>query len=877
MITKRAFISFGSIVLLLLIIHSCSITKYVPEDKYLLDKNNLVSVQDSAILFAKHLNIDEEEIKSILKQKPNRRLLGKFRFHLWLYNLSNEKRIERRKPVQEEKAKKKNKKIERRNQKKIEKTKKKNEKRKAKALRKGKDFVPKKAKTKPYVDPKPTLGERIRESGEKPVIIDSSKIKLSAKQLNIYFINKGYFNNEVKYTIKYYPDTIVKRGKQKIKHKRKHNRGEVTYAIKLGNPYRINQFSYEVQDSLLLNYIESINAESLIKKEAIYDSDKLDEERERITTYLLNNGYKFFNKEFIHYKVDSNLNNYHVNIILAVQNYKVKDPVYDSIIEKKHTQYNIMRVEIYPDFSIKANKDDFKDTLKTKDNLSIIYRKNLLFKPKLLYNSVRFKEGDLYSQEQVVATYKTLSQLGVFKSTSILFDTINNGCNDLVAKIRLQPAKMQTFTIATDGTHRNGLLGIEGRIAYSHKNIFKGAEKLNISLNGGIEMQRLLVDEEDTQTSIEDAINISNTFNTIEFGPRISLTFPRFLFLSNVFKKAYNPKTELIGIINYQKRPDFTRNKQNFSFGYVWHEKSPITYRFTPININAIKIDKSDAFEQKIALLNDRLLAASYQDHIITSSKLSFIYNGQELKKKHRNMFYFQSVLETAGNSLRALYKLTDQPLNDQGAYEFLGIRFAQFAKISGDFRYYNAITKRVMVVSRIAGGIGVPLANLKEALPFEKSFYAGGANGMRAWKARTLGPGSYYDSTRSFDKIGDIQMEGNLELRFPISGWIEGALFADAGNIWLINEDSLRVGGNFKPENFVSELAIGSGFGIRMDLDFFIIRFDFAVPLKNPSLPQNQRWITYGKLSDPSGYEDNSTRRTFFPWQFNLGIGYPF
>lgn len=875
---KKGYIYLGVIIAFLWGLNSCSITKHVPEDQYLLDNNNFVIKQDTSLLFTKHENIDEEEMQNILKQKPNRKILGRVRFYLRLYNLSSEKRIVKHRVKQQKKADKKNKHIVKKNDKKKLKVAKKNTRLKEKGIKKDTIYPPIVFRPKPPVEAKPTFGERVRESGEKPIIIDSAKTVTSAKQLNIYLINKGYFNNKVDYKITYYPDTIQKRnGKFKVKHKRKANRGEIDYLINLEKPYRIKNIDYTVSDTLLLSYLDSIDTLSVIKPNQIYDSEKLNEERERITDFLMDNGYKYFNKEFIYFKIDSNLNSNQVNVDLRIQNYKYKDPVYDTIIERNHAQYNIMKVEIFPDFTIKANEYDFKDSLYFTKNISIISRKELAFKPKLLYNSVRFMEGDLYKKEDVIATYKTLSSLGTFKSTSIEFDTLENGCNDLVARIRLQPAKTQSFTIATDGTHRNGLLGIEGRIAYSHKNIFKGAEKLQISLSGGVEMQQLLVDEDENNEGLEDVISNLSSFNTIEFGPVVSLTIPRFVFIGKLFPKAYNPKTEFSGIINYQRRPDFTRNKENFSFGYVWHEKSPITYRFTPINISAIDIEKSDAFQAKIDELNDRLLAASYQDHIIASTKLSFTYNGQDIKKKQKHQYYFQSVFETAGNSLRAFYNVTNQPLNNDGAYEFLGIRFAQFAKFSADFRHYNRFTDRIKVVSRIAGGVGIPLKNLNEALPFEKSFYSGGANGMRAWKARTLGPGSYYDSTRSFDKIGDIQLEGNFEIRFPISSWIEGATFLDAGNIWLINEDSLRTGAQFKTENFISEIGLGTGLGLRMDLDFFIIRFDFAFPLRNPALPKNERWINYGKLSDYSGYEDGSTRGSFFPWQFNLGIGYPF
>lgn len=863
---------------MLFVITSCRITKYVPKNKFLLDRNNIIIKKQDNLGVSKHKNIDNYEMKDILKQKPNKKTLGKIRLHLRIYNLSNKKRIERRKIVQSNKAKKKNKKIDYKNKKRKIKIQKKNNRLKQKGIKKDTVYPIIVFKNKPYIEPKLTFGERIRNSGEKPIVIDSTKTVTSAKQLSYYLINKGYFNNNVKFKIKEYPDTLVKKDKIKIKNKRKANRGEVDYLVTLGKPYKIRNIKYNTNDTLLLKYIDSIESNSYISKNQIYDSEKLNKERERITSFLMNNGYKFFNKEFIYFKLDSNLNSNQLDIELRIQNYKYKDPIYDTIKEQNHSQYNVMKVEIYPDVKLKNKKEIYTDTSYFTKNISIVSGKKLSFKPKLLYNSIKFEEGELYNHKKVIATYKTFSSLGTFKSTSIEFDTLDNGCNDLVAKIRLSPTKMQSFTVATDGTHRNGLLGIEGRLAYSHRNIFKGAEKLQISLSGGLEMQRLLVDKEkQAQDGIEEVIDNFSNFNTIEFGPSISLTIPRFLFLGKLFSKAYNPKTEFSGVINYQKRPDFTRNKENFSFGYVWHEKTPITYRFYPVNISAIKLNKSTAFQQKINELNDKLLAASYQDHIISSSRFSFTYNGQDIKKKQRSQYYFQSIFETAGNSLRAIYKLTNQPLNNENAYEFLGIRFAQFAKISTDFRYYNNVTNKIRVVTRFYGGVGMPLKNLNKALPFEKSFYSGGANGMRSWKARTLGPGAYYDSTRSFDKIGDIKLETNIEIRFPISSWIEGATFIDAGNIWLINQDSLRAGGHFTTQNFIQEIGIGAGLGLRMDLSFFIIRLDFALPIRNPALPIKQRWIGYKRLYEYSGYEDNSIRRDFFPWQFNLGIGYPF
>ena len=271
----------------------------------------------------------------------------------------------------------------------------------------------------------------------------------------------------------------------------------------------------------------------------------------------------------------------------------------------------------------------------------------------------------------------------------------------------------------------------------------------------------------------------------------------------------------------------------------------------------------------QIDTLNDKLIAASFQDHIIAGGVYSFEYNGQQ-KGNYRNEFYFKSTFECGGGMLYNFHQLLNKPLNNlTNSYNILGIRYAHFQKLFLDMRYYMPLFERTKLVYRLAGGMGVPRANLREALPFEKSFYSGGANGMRAWKARSLGPGSYYDSLQRFDKIGDIQIEGNLELRFPFSSWVEGAFFIDMGNVWLLREDSIRIQGQFKKENFLDEIAIGSGLGLRLNLDFFIIRVDVAMPFKNPAVSiDNNRWV-FGKNS--------ADRQKYYPVQFNLGIGYPF
>ncbi|MEN8956779.1 MAG: BamA/TamA family outer membrane protein, partial [Flavobacteriales bacterium] len=304
-------------------------------------------------------------------------------------------------------------------------------------------------------------------------------------------------------------------------------------------------------------------------------------------------------------------------------------------------------------------------------------------------------------------------------------------------------------------------------------------------------------------------------------------------------------------------------------------------HQFDPFTISAIEVEKSQAFTDRIDLLNDKLLRASFQPHIIASTRYRFVYNDPNSRNKSRTSIYYDANIESSGSALNALYKLTDRERDPvTNSYEIFGIQFAQYLKTQHDFRVYTKINDKSNFVARAVAGIGVPMENTSAALPFEKSFFAGGTDKTRAWKARSLGPGSFRDSVLNFDKIGEILLEGNAEYRFDLLGFLDGAVFVDAGNIWLMNEDSLRPGSQFKFENFLSEIAIGAGLGIRLDLDFFLIRLDVAYPLKNPSLAKGERWFFQPK-DEYDAYLNTLSNSAAVPSlyspQINVGIGFPF
>jgi len=851
---------------------NCSQIKYVPEGEYLLVENEFIFEGDSSNLlslnFLTETGITEEELTPIIKQHPNKKVFVLRQFHLWLYNRSNQNRIEQKIEKNILKVEKKNKKITSKNERKSAK----NQDYKVKEL------------LNPYKDRKRTFGESLRLAGESPVLLDSVKTRKSSNQIHLYMLNKGYFNNSVRDSIVFLDDTITsKKGKTILPKKKNTRKAKVYFIVNPNEFYKVTQYTNSIKDSAIHNLVDNYFNNTLNKikvstpkEDQNFDTDKITSERLRITKLLQENGYLYFNKEFIYFNVDSAFNNHSVNITLGIQNYKFKIPGRDQYGEKPHKPLKIKQIELFPDYY--ANDDTTMCSSFNYEDISIHHTREMKIKPSVLYSSILFKEGDLYQKSLEEATYKRFNSLGTYRAVSIEYDTLETQ-GGLRVKIFLQPAKAQTFTIASDGTHTNGLFGIEGSMTYTHSNTFGGAEKLQISMSGGIEMQRLVFASDSSSNIIGEAGDINKlrkTFNTIEFGPKISLTFPKYLFIQKAMENLLklpvsNPKTSLTASLNFQNRPDFKRSIEEFSFGWLYHEKTATTIRWNPLIISAISIDKSPEFEQRITELNDRFLAASYQDHIIAGQKLSYTYNDQNTRKDKRNTYYFKGTFESAGNLLRTIMKMSNRPYDNPAteSYDLFNIRYAQFVKLSGDFRHFFSLGERGKIASRIAGGLGIPLGNLKEALPFEKSFFSGGTNGIRAWKSRTLGPGGYNDPQLRFDKIGDIQLEGNIELRFPIIDWIEGAFFVDAGNIWSINADSLRPGGQFKAESFVSEIAFGTGLGIRLDLDFFIIRLDLAAPFKNPSLPSSNRWIWEGGLS--------TERKPYFKPQLNLGIGFPF
>ncbi|HRG58144.1 MAG TPA: BamA/TamA family outer membrane protein [Bacteroidia bacterium] len=742
----------------------------------------------------KNLNLDKDEMLAIVKQKPNRKILGLIRFHLGVYNFAHKDTSKRFRRWLENTV------------------------------------------------------------GEPPLLLDTMLTKRSSAQLQLYLNKNGYFKAQVK-------DTTIYRNKK----------ATVNYKIVAGKPYLINKITYDIYDTLLKPIILGDTALSIVKSGQIYTEGNLQAERQRITNNLRNNGYYQFVNEYIYFEGDSALKSNKVNIELTVTDRYFAEPIIsDTTFVEAHKTFVIENIYIYPEYTLQKELQVFNDTLKIGDNIFFCYNNELKFKTSTILKPILFAPNKLFSQSDIDNTYKRFNSLRTFKTSNLEFvftrEDMHKGY--LNAYVKLIPRKKQTYSVAAEGTNSSGNLGISGSVVYQNRNVFKGAEIFEIKLRGGLEVQQLAVD---VNAQADNVIPIK-TFNTVEIGPEFSLTTPRSIF--PFLPKSTSPRSTFSASTNYQQRPDYSRIVVTTAYSVNVKLNNFVQLFWTPIDVNYLWINKSAAFQASLDRINDILIKQSYYNLLISSVglKSSLIYSNQELKAR-RNHTYLRFSFEPSGNFITAYYKLLGKEktsfVNDNNdsiyAYRVFNLAYSQFIRTELDLRkYFDFGLKRKLVLRGVVG-TGVPYGN-SQAMPFVRSFFAGGTTDIRAWVARTLGPGTFpRDDENSFEQIGDIKVMGNIEYRYNIFKALNAALFVDFGNIWMIKPDSVtnRNGGQFKFSKFYKQFAYGAGVGLRYDFSFFIIRLDLAVPVQDPSMiGADKLYIKTAKLKDVRP---------------NIGINYPF
>jgi outer membrane protein assembly factor BamA len=692
--------------------------------------------------------------------------------------------------------------------------------------------------------------------GERPALYDSAAALQASREMEAYLNKVGYFNSTVT---------------SKTKHIRKSKKIHNIYFIDPAPPYKFNSVEYAIEDSSILHFISKSKTEMKILPGAVFNAFNLDNERDRITEILQNNGYYYFNRDFVYFEIDSLPGNHEMNIRIRIKpNQAVSAMEPWKTVYFPHKRYFIHNVYIRPDFDPLATTAAFTDTIKfvmgyKGKNSSpfgdyYILHQSERIHPRTVVQSVFIKPGDPFRLADISRTRARVSELGIFSYSNVRFkpltgaDTASFGLLD--CNIDLSRAKLHSYTVETEVTNSGGRPGVGLNFTYSNTNIFRGSETLRLKARGAVEAQKIFGDGADYEEG-------SPFFNTIETGLELSIIFPRFLMPVNQerFPKYFRPKTTTSLGFGYENRPEYERWLTNLLFGYDWKESERKRHQIFPLDWRLNNVTLSPEFEQELEDEPNDLIKNQYTDNLITAIRYSFIYNTQDIRKIE-NFFFFKGNFETSGNLLALGSDLANANTDSLGHYVLFSVPFAQYIKIDGDLRFFNVITRNNSVAYRLFLGSGIPYGNA-DLLPLEVGYYGGGANGMRGWPYRLLGPGSYNNPDDNFDRMGDIQMEANIELRFPVYSFIKSALFADIGNIWLYKEQESYPNGNFELNRFYKELAVDIGLGLRLDFNFFILRVDFAIPLRDPAKPENERWIVD-------------------EWQFsdfiiNFGIGYPF
>ena len=767
----------------MLVALSCSTSRHLGDGNYLLVRNKFLLKNSSSV------KINTDELSLYIKQHPNKKVLYFFKFHLGVYEFADRLDIHKR-------------------------------------------------DSGVYHWMKYGIGEE-------PVIYSQDLSQKSAKQIQKYLFNKGFFNA-------YVHDSLQLRhiGSKKV---------IVYYYINLNEPYKLNKVHYNIKDSAISRIVKQDTAKCLLLNGAYYNADLFEKERIRIEQTLLNDGYFGFSKDYIRYKIDSNMNNHTLNIEMSILS-KGFDASHKEI---PHNKYTIKNIYIYPKF-IPLISDTVKFDTINGNGCFFLVNAAMDYKSKMMEQNIRVKIGELFQQAKGERTFQRFTNLKTFTYVNVFYreadgvDSLGNRQLDCI--IQLTPSKMQSYSFETEGTSSSPLLGIGGNISYQHKNMFKGAELFNMKLHGALEFQN-------TNSSSEKADGEYTLFNTKEYGLENNLVIPKLFFPFLLFNtnSMYSPQTSYTLGYNYQSRKDYDRSILNVNWGGSMRIGRTKTVLFNLLEYNYVRIQKDSVFNSKVLKTMNPSIINSFQSHLIDGSRFSYTFNNQP-ERQGRSYWFYKLNIETAGNLLRLISPYLNLKQYLDGSYQLLGIRYAQYVRPTLDFRYFKVINSQNVIAFRAMGGVGYPYLN-NEALPFEKSFFAGGANSIRAWRIYSLGPGSSKD-TLIETKTGDMQIEFNAEYRFPImkitsTGKLKGALFIDAGNIWMTHKDATQPGADFELNRFVGEMAIGAGVGFRFDFSFFVLRLDAAVKVRDPQKTIDQRWV----INDIHLNTIN----------LNLGIGYPF
>jgi outer membrane protein insertion porin family len=675
-----------------------------------------------------------------------------------------------------------------------------------------------------------SIRRMIKNLGEPPVLLSDVNLERNNKVLQNNMENTGYFNAEVTGEIS-----------------NKKRRATAIYTVVPGPRYTINNVIFRADSSDLQKAILRTRRRTLLKKNQPFNLEKVKAERIRIDERLKNLGFYFHSPENIIVDVDSTIGNHKIDMYVAS---KPETPV------EARKRYRINDVVIYPTYSINGSGND------TSRKYGVLYQgyyvvdSSKFYKPKLFQQAMQFNKGDIYNRREHNATLQRLINLGIFKFVKNRFEVA--GDTTLNAYYYLTPMPKKSLRIEVGGnTKSNNLTGSQVTLGFTNRNALRGGEILTVNVSAGSEVQ------------------VSGNFkgySTFRLGADANLAVPRFIvpFIYLNPKGGFVPRTNFqLGyeILNRQKL--YTLSSFKGALGYTWKESLQKEHTFYPISVQYVQpVKVTQLYKDRRA--EDLTLQKVIDTQFILGANYSYLMNQMVGPRIPRNGFYFNGLVDISGNIAGLINR---GHIKGGDTARIFGAPYSQYLKLESDFRYYRQLGNESVWASRIDAGIGFPYGNSAE-IPFIKQFFIGGNNSLRAFRSRSLGPGTFLaerDSTLSFipDQSGDIKLELNTELRFKVIKPVYGAVFVDAGNIWLYNENKYKPGAKFS-KKFLNELAVGAGLGVRVDVTILVLRLDVAFPIRKPWFPEADRWV----IKDIDFGSSTWRKENLI---FNLAIGYPF
>ncbi|MNX28759.1 Outer membrane protein assembly factor BamA [compost metagenome] len=728
----------------------------------------------------------------------------------------------------------------------------------------------------------------LKKTGEAPTIIDKTKADKSALRLKYYYFNNGYFNVTTDYKI----DTTSTK-KAKIK-----------YTVTTGQPYTLDTLSTTISTPVLESLYELNKSNTFLKSGNQYKTEDFENEKNRITTNFRNNGVYYFQPNYVTFDVDTIKKVNQANINLVIKNYTYQER--DSSRTEPFKMYKISDVNIYTDYSPSDKVLKITDST-TYNNFNLYSKEKLRYRPKAITDAIFITKGTLFADYKTVLTTRYLNNLKIFNYPSIQYevDPRDSTAHSLIAKVYLTPRKKYSFGATFDVTHSNIQdFGIGMSASETIRNVFNGAETLELAARGNI-------------GSSQDLANPNNTFfNVSEYGLDLKLNFPRIFMPFNTEKiipKSMIPSTLITTGIAKQRNIGLDKENVTGIFSYNWTPKRNNTARFDLFNaqfvrnlnpqnyfnvytssydaLNNIAEDyntnpdyvengdliiesgtsgfTSDVLSGNTALtpddeeyqtvegIEERRIRLTENDFILATS---FTFTKTTKKDLSDNNFYlFRTKIESAGSLLSLISNTANLPKNENGHYEIFNLEYSEYIKTEFDYIKHWDLSKEKVLAVRSFFGIAIPFGNA-DYIPFSRSYYAGGSNDNRAWAPYGLGPGS----SGAINDFNEANMKIALsgEFRFKVFGSLKGALFADAGNIWNVLDNVTLEKATFDGLKDLKEIALGTGFGLRYDLSFFVIRFDLGFKTYNPANENGKRWFNEYNFA-------NSV--------LNFGINYPF